>query len=42
MVAVTDEEMQAALARSRTCCMVILKKGPKYDDPGAMAMIKDT
>ena len=41
MVTVTDEEMQAALASSRIYCVVILRKGPKYDDLGAKAIIRE-
>jgi hypothetical protein len=41
MTTVTDEEMQAALACSRIYCVVILKKGPKYDDPESRAIIKE-
>jgi hypothetical protein len=41
MVNVTDEEMQASLASSRSYCLVILHKGPKYDEPDARAIIKE-
>jgi hypothetical protein len=41
MVNVTDEEMQASLASARIYCVVILKKGPRYDDPGSLAIIKE-
>jgi hypothetical protein len=41
VINVTDEEMQSSLAASRYYCVVILKKGPRYDQPGAMAIIKE-
>jgi hypothetical protein len=41
MTHVTDEEMQASLAASRPYCLVILHKGPTYDEPDSRAIIKE-
>ena len=41
MTYISDEEMKAALGLSRSYTMVLLKKGPKSDDPGSPAIIRE-
>ncbi len=39
MMAISDEEMRESLAKARSYSMVILRKGPRYEDPGARPII---
>jgi hypothetical protein len=39
MTTITDEDMQKMLSLARVYCLVILKTGPKSDQPGAEKII---